>query len=261
VGYEASAMRGTLAAVTVLAALVAAAPARASLDEARAWAAERAGHVAFAVVRPGGQPAGLHARDAFPSASVVKAMLLVAALRDARHRDLTRAERARLGPMIHTSDNAAARWVHARVGDTGLYAVGRAAHMRDLRLVPGVLFDTQITAADQARFVWRIDTLVPARHRAYARALLGHIVWWQSWGIPAALRPLGYTVFFKGGWRPGLFNQVALVERGGRRVAGLAILTSGSPTRAYAKATLVGIARRVMRSGWPSSGTSGPAGR
>ena len=52
-------------------------------------------------------------------------------------------------------------------------------------------------------------------------------------------------VFFKGGWRNGITHQVALLERGGRRLA-LAVLTSGSPSMAYAEETIERIASRVL---------------
>ncbi|MBX5442858.1 MAG: serine hydrolase [Solirubrobacteraceae bacterium] len=218
----------------------------ASLRRARAWAARRAGRVAFAVRVPG-RLSGLRSDEAFPSASVVKAMLLVAALREARSRPLRRAERADLAPMVRRSDNDAARRVAARVGDGGLLAVGRAAGMRGLD-VSGPLFDTRVTAADQARLFWRLERLVPRRHRGFALALLATVVARQSWGVPRALRPRGYAVAFKGGWRRGLVGQVALVARDGRRAA-LAVLTSGAPSTAYAVATIEGVARRVMSSG------------
>jgi hypothetical protein len=163
--------------------------------------------------------------------------------------------------MIHVSDNAAARWVHATlVGDAGLLALGREAGMRRLAVRPGWLFSTGITAADQVRFFAALERLVPARHLAYAERLLRDIARCQAWGIPAALRPRGYTVLFKGGWRTGLVNQVALARGHGRRLA-LAVLTSGSPSKAYAAQTIAGVARRVTSSGRPSWGTSGPADR
>ena len=106
----------------------------------------------------------------------------------------------------------------------------------------GALFEARITAADQARLFLRIDRLVPARHRAYARALLAGIVGPQRWGIaPVAPRaPLRRLLQGAAGAR-GSSHQAALLERDGRRVA-LAVLTSGEPTVAYGQATLAGVA-------------------
>jgi hypothetical protein len=109
--------------------------------------------------------------------------------------------------------------------------------------------DTLITAADQARFFARIDTLVTQRHRAYARGLLAAIIPEQRWGVPRAL-PDGWRVFFKGGWRElegrNLVNQSALLE-GGEKRAALAILTVDNPSHEYGTETIRGVARRVLR--------------
>ena len=98
---------------------------------------------------------------AFPSAGVVKAMLLVAELRAAGSHPLTAAQRALLEPMIRVSDNAAAEAVFDRVGRSGLDRVATAARMRKFS-VAGARFDAQLTPADQVRFFARIDALVPA---------------------------------------------------------------------------------------------------
>ena len=85
---------------------------RAHIGEAREYAAKRAGHVSFGVRTQRGIR-GAEIRRPVPSASVVKAKLLVAYLRqpNVRHRRLRRDERALLGPMIRRSDNAAASQV------------------------------------------------------------------------------------------------------------------------------------------------------
>jgi hypothetical protein len=174
---------------------------------------------------------------------VTKAMLLVAVLRQAAARDLTAHERELLTPMITKSDNDAADEVYETVGDLGLQAVANAARMRHLQPV-GALYETRIAAADQARFFFRIDRLVPRRHRAYARELLQSIIRPHTWGIATVARARGFTVLFKSGWRKRIEHQVALLERSRRRVA-LAVLTSGEAAAA-GRATQAGIAARVL---------------
>jgi hypothetical protein len=218
-----------------------------SIVSARRYARSRAGIVAFAVVDASGRVRGLRRTAGFASASVVKAMLLVAALRAAGDGPVTPGQRALLEPMVTASDNDAASAVYAQVGTAGLMHVARAARMRRFG-VPS-LFDARIDAADQARFFRAIDRRVPPRHRRYVRRLLSSIVTWQRWGIPPASgERRGTKTFFKGGWRKDLVHQVALLQRGDQRL-GLAILTSGQPSQDYGRQTVEGVARRVLRVG------------
>jgi len=210
---------------------------------AERYAAHRRGTVAFAVLGGDGVIHGLRVSERFPSASVVKAMLLVARLRELGSRRLTAADRARLRPMIERSDNGAAEAVHDVVGNRRLYVLAHTAHMRRFAMTH-FLFDTQITAADQVRFFRRIDRLVPPRHRPYARRLLSGIIAPQRWGIARVARSRHLKIFFKGGWRSGIVHQVALLQRGRRRIA-LAVLTRGEPM-GYGEDTLAGIARRLL---------------
>jgi Beta-lactamase enzyme family len=213
------------------------------IDEAQRFARRRGGTIGFAVAGAGGRIRGVNINHRFYSASVVKAMLALAVVRSARDRALTDGERALLRPMITVSDNAAATTVYARVGSGALYRIARAAGMMRFD-IGGNWADALLTAHDQARLFLRIDRLAPRRHRTYLRELLGSIVSWQRWGIAPVAEERGFHSMFKGGWRTGIFHQVALLERDGRRVA-LAVLTSGTD-QGYGRNTQAGIAARVL---------------
>lgn len=216
----------------------------AGIAAARRYARGRAGTVAFAVLDERGRLRGLRRTVRFASASVVKAMLMVAVLRRAGSRPLSATQRDLLRRMITVSDNDAASAIYAVVGGAGLRSVAKAAGAKRFADV-GNWADAQLTAADQARFFLRVDRLVPAAHRRYARELLSSVVGWQRWGIAPVAREHHMKIFFKGGWRTGIVHQVALLERDGRRIA-LAVLTSGEPSMAYGEQTIEGIARRVL---------------
>jgi Beta-lactamase enzyme family len=221
---------------------------------ARGYAEGRVGSVAFAV-RTERHLYGVEPRRTVPSASVLKAMLLVAYLRQpsVRDRSLRKADRDLLAPMVRWSDNVAASRVRDIVGNGGLVRLARRVGMRAFSPAP-VWGMSRIDAADQTLFFLHIDRFVPSRHRATAMRLLSSIVPSQRWGI-AQVRPPGWALYFKGGWGSGsgaVDHQVALLRRGRRRVS-VAILTVNSPSHAYGKATLRGVAARVLRGLGPDS--------
>jgi hypothetical protein len=222
--------------------------------EAREYAQTRAGHVSFGVRTARGLR-GVEVTRTVPSASVVKAMLLVAYLRQpgVRQRRLRGADRALLGPMIRRSDNAAASQVCNLVGTDGLARLARRAHMRRFHATRPWGLST-IDVADQTRFFLHVDRHVPSRHRRYAMRLLSSIVAQQRWGV-ARVRPPGWALYFKGGWGSGtgwVDHQVALLRRGHRRVS-VAILITSSPGHAYGNETLRGVAARLLRGLGPRS--------
>ncbi len=243
-----------LAAAVVLAGLLW--PASAVAEErwqpdvagAAAWASARQGSVTFAV-RTGDRLAGRGLDRQFPSASVIKAMLLVTYLRQTsvRDRPLDAGEKALLAPMIRRSDNIAATRVRDIVGNPAIVSLARRAAMTRFVIHPhwGL---SLITARDQTRFFLDIESLLPDRHRAYALRLLRTIVPSQRWGM-AQVIPAAWELYFKGGWGSGtgaVDHQVGLLARGEHRVA-IAVLTVGNPSHAYGKATLRGVSRRLLR--------------
>lgn len=224
------------------------------MSSARAYAERRAGDVTFAVRTPV-RAYGHRARTPVRSASLVKAMLMVAYLnhRTVRGRALRRSDMALLSPMVRWSNNVAATRVRNFVGNAALAALARRAGMRRFRTAVS-WGSSVIDASDQTKLFLRIDRFVVSRHRAIAMRLLNRVVRSQRWGIARA-RPQGWAIYFKGGWGDGdgdVDHQVALLRRGGRRVA-VAIMTTANPSHAYGKETLRGVAARLLRDLRPDS--------
>lgn len=220
-----------------------------AMEQASTYLQSRDGETAFAVADTDGKVRGLNMHRTYLSASVAKAMLLVAYLRAlaAQHGTLGSYSQALLYPMIHLSDNKAASAVFSVVGDAGIEAVARRAGMTDFVL--GVDWANEaISAADQARFFYRMDRLIPRQFRAYARELLSGIADNESWGIPAAARPR-WQVFFKGGWRltgtGQLVSQIARLEQPGHKIA-IAVLTGVDPSMGYGEDTIEGVTRALL---------------
>jgi Beta-lactamase enzyme family len=224
---------------------------QARVADAAAFARGRAGTVSFAVVDERRKLHGFGANAAYSSASLVKAMLLTAYLNqgEVRGRRLHAEERGLLGPMIRLSDNDAASAVYERIGPGALARLAGRAGMTHFEANP-VWGGCQVTARDQARFFYRLRSLLPKRHRGYALGLLARIVSAQRWGIPP-VSPPGWRVHFKGGWYPDdagpwRVHQAALLRNGSRRLS-VAVLSAGAPTFGYGTATVEGIARRLLR--------------
>jgi hypothetical protein len=239
-------------------------PSRGQIRAAKRFAASRGGSVAFAVIGPDRKrkragkrgkksKVSLHGRSPrmqFSSASVSKAMLLAAYLRS--HRQLSASAKGTLAPMIQVSDNDAAGSIYSQVGDSGLRRVARRAGMRDFEPTPGFWGGAQITAADMARFFYRLEDNLGKRHRKYGMKLLGSVDSSQRWGVPEGAGK-GWSIWFKGGWRPGggesssgaVTHQAALLRhRDGTRIA-LAVLTNQAPGDGGGYGTLEGIASRL----------------
>jgi beta-lactamase class A len=219
----------------------------------RAWkyARRRGGMVSFAVVDTKGRMLTREGGRLYASASVVKAMLLVAELRrlveyglplDPGTEDLLEA-------MIAWSDNDAADSIYARVGDPGLLAVAEAANMRRFT-VAGYWGNAQVTAADLAHFFSRVRRLLPRQHRRTGLRLLASVVPGQRWGLPRAAARGSWRVYFKGGWRATesgeLVHQAGWLKDGNRELT-IAVLTDAQPSRLYAIHTVRGIADRLVR--------------
>jgi D-alanyl-D-alanine dipeptidase len=224
-------------------------PPPARIRSVRRFLGTRAGIVSWALIDSHGRLHGLEPRRVYVSASLVKAMLLVAYLRRIGNRPPTPSEQAALGPMITQSDNDFATAIYSRVGDAALHDLARRAGMRGFS-VNGYWSGSTFSAADQARFFRVFDRLVPPRSRGYARRLLSSIVAWQRWGFSRYSLAVGFRTFFKGGWRATalgrLVHEAALFVRGPQRVS-MAVLSDGNPSHEYGTATLRGVAERIFK--------------
>ena len=216
---------------------------------ARQYLKHRPGNVSFAV-RTERRMWGHHRLRTVPSASVLKAMLMVTYLNhgSVRHRALRPRDMRLLSPMIRRSDNATASAIRNFVGSRGLRRLARRVGMHRFTPVAHPWGDSRVNAADQTRFFLRIDRLVVARHRSTAMWLLRSITPSQRWGVGRVV-PRGWRAYFKGGWGSGsgaVDHQVALLKKGRLRVA-VAVMTTANGSHAAGKATLRGVFRRVMR--------------
>jgi hypothetical protein len=231
-------------------------PSAAAIARAERALGARRGRTGFAVIDSEGRLSGVNVHARFITGSVVKAMLLVAYLRrlnalGQHHIDSHSA--SFLYPMIHVSDNNAASETMSYVGASGLYGVARAAGMRNFYVAgsaPGDWGSALLSPADQARFFFEMDSLIPKEFVGYARYLLSTIASYESWGIPAVARPLGYRVFFKGGWRPTpsiyLVNQIARLE-GHHHTFAMAVMTDGDPDMGYGIGTIQAVTSALLR--------------
>jgi hypothetical protein len=223
------------------------------VDDAINYARSRAGDIAFAV-RTDHRFWGYRAEHVEWSASVVKAMLLVAYLDmpSVANRPLNGYDGSLLAPMIEFSDNNAATTVVGIVGDSGLWGLANRVGMTHFGTDP-VWGKTRITADDQTKFFFNIDSFVVPRHRAYAMHLLASVTPSQRWGI-GEIPPPHWNLYFKGGWGSGtglLDHQVVLMTRGCARIS-LAVLTMFDGSHPYGKETLRGIFSRLLR-GFPTA--------
>ena len=179
----------------------------------------RTGDVAFAVRTSDGRFYGYRPDHQEWSASVVKAMLMVAYLDEpyVSRRALNAHDKSLLGPMITESDNDDAQVVFDTVGHGALRALANRVGMTHFATSP-IWGETEITARGQTTFFLHIDSDIVARHRAYAMSLLAGIVPSERWGV-GEVAPRGWKLYFKGGWGYGtglLDHQVALLVRGAR---------------------------------------------
>jgi hypothetical protein len=103
-------------------------------------------------------------------------MFMTAYLRSSsvRDRPLRRSDRDLLAPMIRRSENESATRIADMLGPGPIYRLARDANMRNFHYTRP-WGPSKVTAADQARFMYRLENFIPRRHETYARYLLAHV--------------------------------------------------------------------------------------
>jgi hypothetical protein len=188
------------------------------------------------------------------TASVVKIEIMAATILRAQDqgRPVTDWEMARMTPMIHSSDDAAASALWVDLGGAGaMSAYGDRLGLTDTVETEPKWGLTSTTAEDQARFVHQLlqGGVLDPSGRALAWWQLGHIREDQRWGVPRGV-PADWEVGHKNGffnssccgWRVNSVGYVADPGGGGYSVA---ILSDGWGSLAEGIPTVDAIAARV----------------
>ncbi|HWC25136.1 MAG TPA: serine hydrolase [Solirubrobacteraceae bacterium] len=212
--------------------------------------------VGFALVDDSGHVLGAASPNATNrSASITKAMILIAVTQHARARALTAQERELAAAMIRRSDNQAANALFARVGAHAVAAVARRAAMTRFELVRRkqaaggfILGSSRVSAVDQARLFVRIERLTAARHRAFAMRQLENVEGAGRFGVLNA--GLNAQLRSKGGWRPEedggwTVNQAAQITIG-EQSYGFAVVLGAQQTFETGAAQIAAVARAAF---------------
>ncbi len=221
------------------------------VDSAKGFALTRQGRVRFAVLdETTGRRWGFRDTEQVHCASLLKTLLMATYLRQSsvRDRKLTEKDRGLLRPMIRESANAPASKLVVRLGSDAIARTAKAAGMGAVHVTPH-WGQTPTSAKQQVALFTSLPRLVPKRHRDYAMRLLETVVPSQRWGVGQVALPDGWTIAFKGGWGSGsgaVDHQTALLTSGDRRVV-LSITTTTNPSHKVGKATLKGVAKRLLR--------------
>jgi hypothetical protein len=203
---------------------------------------QRTGMLAVGVADPGiGVTATYHSRQAFHTASIVKADILATLLLQLQHQHagLSPDEQELATAMIEESDNNAADALWNIIGATqGLAAGDQVLRLR--HTVPGQ--DdwwglTSTTVTDQLRLLSALTSRrspLTGASRRYELTLMRDVETGQNWGVSAAASWHTQPAV-KNGWMPdgplGLWviNSIGVVSHHGQRLL-VTVLSSGQPS-------------------------------
>ena len=195
-------------------------------------------------------------------ASITKAMLLVAYLKQVGTNAVSAQAQTELTQMIENSDNASANWVYAHLtnGAAAVNAVASTAGMTGFQLDDTsdplyVLGQSKITANDFAKFFANIDTSLPAAQKTFGLQLLSNLSASDQVGLLKAGLP--GTVYSKEGWKPEnaglegapyIVNQAAQFTVAGTTY-GVAVTVGGATDQTSAEAIIQKLVTALISEG------------
>ncbi|MGP3978862.1 serine hydrolase [Streptomyces sp. 8N114] len=196
------------------------------------------------------------AGTAYDSASVVKATLLGALLRQAQedHRKLTPREKKLATAMITKSDNAATSTLWREVGRSDVQHFLDLAGMKHTEPGrQGYWGLTQVTASDQVKLLKLLTShnrVLNAKSRGYQLGLMNKVVPDQRWGTPAGA-PKDAAVHMKNGWLSRAahgwrINSIGAFTGHGHDY-GIAVLSQDNKTMRDGVATVEAASRAIHR--------------
>ena len=190
----------------------------------------------------------------YDSASVVKATLLAALMRQAQeaHRGLTNREKSLAKAMITKSDNTATTKLWKQVKVKGVQHFLNLAKMTNTKPGSGGYWGlTQITAGDEVkllRLLTSTNKVLTKTSRSYELWLMNKVVSGQRWGVPAGA-PSDATVHVKNGWLPRATHKWRVHSigafTGNGHDYGIVVLSEDDKTMDYGVATIQRIARAI----------------
>jgi beta-lactamase class A len=190
----------------------------------------------------------------YDSASVVKATVLAALLRQAQEagRVLTTREKSLATAMITKSDNDATTALWKQIKVTGVQHFLDLAKMTSTTPgADGYWGLTQITAGDEVKLLKLLtasNTVLTNGSRTYELGLMNKVVSSQRWGVPAGA-PSDATVQVKNGWLPRATNKWRVHSIGAftghGNDYGIVVLSQDNSTMNYGITTIERVARAV----------------
>jgi hypothetical protein len=194
------------------------------------------------------------------TASIVKVQILGALLVRAQltGQPMSASDQALASDMIELSDNDDTSTLWSEIGGApAVAAFDRSVGM--LATTPNLSWGlTTTTAADQVKLLEHLvepNGVLTDASRAFTLQLMEHVVPFEYWGASASTPP-GTTVALKNGWLPWgsgwAVDSIGWVD-GSERDYLIAVLTSGSPNKAYGIASISMVAAAAWAALGPSS--------